>query len=260
MPSWNIHTAHVERLLADCQPSELGISDANAFLFGNYVPDIYVGFMVPDASYHIDYCITHLAKVNVIPIPDADCFWDLYIHKRRPTSEMGLSLTLGAWAHLVADQFYNGRFRMFKRTHDTPEGKELRIRKQSDFDLFGHSLDISSHVQVNDGLLEAARTFWGYTIMGEDVVRAVDAADAIVRSNAGPSRGGSYRLLDAAWMNETFEACNSRLKTWLKVFGEFEEGESASAVEMRQAAGLPPVTSDALSCGEEFFTQAAGEL
>ena len=143
MPSWNIHTAHVERLVSDCPAHDLGIEDVNAFLFGNYVPDIYVGFMVPDASMHIDYCMTHWANVGLIPIPDADKFWDMYIYKRRSKTPSGVSLALGAWAHLVADRFYNGTFLTFLETHDAPMGEELRIRKQGDFDVFGHTRQIS---------------------------------------------------------------------------------------------------------------------
>ena len=84
MPSWNIHTAHVERLFAQRDPQDLGIDDANTFLFGNFAPDIYVGFMVPDVSFRIDYCTTHLARISLIPVADADLFWNLYIAYRRP--------------------------------------------------------------------------------------------------------------------------------------------------------------------------------
>ena len=44
MPSWNIHTAHVERLLREEGAARLGVRDVNAFLFGNFLPDIYVGY------------------------------------------------------------------------------------------------------------------------------------------------------------------------------------------------------------------------
>ena len=67
MPSWNIHTAHVERLLAEDAPSALGIRDVNAFLFGNLVPDIYVGYMVPDTSRTIAYQETHFADRATCP-------------------------------------------------------------------------------------------------------------------------------------------------------------------------------------------------
>ena len=189
MPSWNIHTAHVERLVSDCPAHDLGIEDVNAFLFGNYVPDIYVGFMVPDASMHIDYCMTHWANVGLIPIPDADKFWDMYIYKRRSKTPSGVSLALGAWAHLVADRFYNGTFLTFLETHDAPMGEELRIRKQGDFDVFGHTLGISSCVQVNSELLEAAKKFRGYSILPQDVEKSVEVAASIVRaSGSGKSR------------------------------------------------------------------------
>ena len=225
MPSWNIHTAHVERLFAEQAPKELGIADANAFLFGNYVPDIYLGFMVPDVSFHIDYCLTHLAEVNVIPVPDADRFWDAYVFRRRPSDPSGVSLVLGAWAHLLADQIYNSRFREFCATHDVPKGEERRTGKQADFALFGHSLQVTSRVRQTSELLEAARRFRAYSILPVDVTRSIDVADSVLRENAEPPVCDEYQLLSAEWMTDTFGACDARLRSWLETWQRLEQSE-----------------------------------
>ena len=247
MPSWNIHTAHVERLLADTPPSDLGIGDANAFLFANYIPDIYVGYMVPDATMHIDYRITHVTPAYMIPIPDADKFWDNYMLRFRPPTAAETSLLLGAWAHLTTDRIYNGRF----RNHCVEYGREadegLRVRKQGDFSLFGRSLGISAHVQATPELLEAAWKFRPYRILADDVHRAIAAADAIVAGNPGPTEHAKsdYQEIDAAWMTSVFEACNERLRTWLLTWQELEaRGEDIHAAEIRVAAGIPPATPD----------------
>ena len=79
MPSWNIHTAHVERLLREEGAESLGVRDANAFLLGNLAPDIYVGYMVPDTTYRIDYKLTHQALREHIPLPSYDEFWNFYV-------------------------------------------------------------------------------------------------------------------------------------------------------------------------------------
>ena len=231
MPSWNIHTAHVEHLLGGRDPLELGIADTDAFLFGNYVPDIYVGFLVPDITYRLDYCLTHLARVNVIPLPDPDRFWDDFIYRRRSETPAGLSLALGVWAHLVADRFYNMRFRAFCQTHDVPEGETLRKAKQDDFDLFGHSLGISSHVQVTPELLEAAQNFKGYSILPGDVERAVAVADETVRVAAVEPDVMSYQLLSAEWMEETFGMCDGYLASWLESWQRLEAERGPVSVD-----------------------------
>lgn len=229
MPSWNIHTAHVERLLADCGGEALGIADENAFLFGNYVPDIYLGFMVPDTTYRIDYCLTHLAEPNIIPVPNADQFWDECIcHPIRcPKTPSGWSLTLGTWAHLAADRVYNARFRAFCRTHDVPRGDELRLRKQADFALFGHSIDASWRVNVTPELLSAAQAFRPYSVLPADVDRAVAVADSIAAEPRMEPRDDDYQLLGASWMRETFEACNQLLSTWLKTWQKLKASDAA---------------------------------
>lgn len=234
MPSWNIHTAHVEELLASCNPDELGIADANAFLFGNYVPDVYLGFMVPDITYRLDYCLTHIAQVNQIPVPDSDRFWDMYIFRRRPINYSELSLALGAWAHLLTDRCYNSRFRDFRETHDTPQGEKLRMCKQADFDLFGHALGISTHVQPTRKLFDAAKRFHAYSILPDDARRAIDVADNIVANNAPLPDTQTYQLLDKQWMNDTFDCCASELRLWLATWQKLESsGQRTSAEDIR---------------------------
>lgn len=241
MPSWNIHTAHVERLLAERPSSELGIADANAFLFGNYVPDVYLGFMVKDTTYRIDYCLTHLAEPDVLPVPRADQFWDeCIVHPhRKATTPPGVSLALGAWAHLAADRMYNKRFRAFCRTHEVPSGDELRERKQADFHLFGNSLVISSHVDVTPALLETARAFRPYSILPDDVRRAVAVASDIVDHGTAAPAAASYTLLGAEWMNDTFEACHARLIGWLSAWQRLEAaGRPFASTDIRSELGL----------------------
>lgn len=89
MPYWNLHTAHAQHLLAQGEPEEFGIKDPNAFLFGNYVPDIYVGYMVEHPSGIMPYTNTHLADPHAIPIPRAQEFWDTYVEpKLEPAREL----------------------------------------------------------------------------------------------------------------------------------------------------------------------------
>ena len=241
MPSWNIHTAHVERLLADHRAGELGIPDENAFLFGNYVPDLYLGFMVPETTYRLDYCMTHMARRHVIPIPDADLFWDTYVRARTFPTPATRALTLGAWAHLVADRFYNGMFRRFMETCDGPKGDELRLRKQADFNLFGNSLGITSHVRPTPELFEAALAFRAYSILPGDVKRAIDVASGIVRACEKVPENAQYQLIDPAWMLGVFNACDERLAVWLASWQHLvARGADESAESVRAEAGLPP--------------------
>lgn len=79
MPSWNIHIAHAERLLEGGGPVARVVRDRNAFLFGNLVPDIYVGYMVPAIARPIPYRITHFAAPEHIPRPREREFWDAYV-------------------------------------------------------------------------------------------------------------------------------------------------------------------------------------
>ena len=246
MPSWNIHAAHVERLLAEEDPGELGIRDANAFLFGNFVPDIYVGYLVPDVDHTLRYCDTHVTEPHAIPIPGADEFWDEFIEPN--VAEDGVDdLTLGVWAHLMADNRYNTFVRAFNDEHGIPAGNETRIRKQSDFDRFGKALAPALVPEVTPELLREAEAFGPYEIGAEDVVRAIAAAKRLlnpaeparISANApeaveasvglAPSAADGYLLLTRDFLEETFDAADAAIR----------EGLRRYAAEVRAAGGDP---------------------
>lgn len=89
MPSWNIHIAHAEGLLAKDGPVARVVRDRNAFLFGNLIPDIYVGYMVPGIVHPIPYRVTHFAKPEHIPKPREAEFWVQYVAPM--LSELGIA-------------------------------------------------------------------------------------------------------------------------------------------------------------------------
>ena len=79
MPSWNIHIAQAERVFSQKGSVARTVRDRNAFLFGCFVPDIYVGYMVPAVELPIAYRITHLAAPAHIPKPREREFWETYV-------------------------------------------------------------------------------------------------------------------------------------------------------------------------------------
>lgn len=209
MPSWNIHTAHVERLLREEGADALGVSDVNAFLFGNFVPDVYVGYMVSDTTLRIDYKLTHHSVREHIPLPRYDEFWDYYIAGQREVSDV----TLGAWAHLVADHVYNAHARAYLASIGVEAGERARIGKQGDFALFGRTLDISMVPRVDDALLAQCSEFPPYTILPHDVHGAVESAVRIVEKNREEHLGEppAYQLLTAEFFEVAREEAHAAI-------------------------------------------------
>ena len=203
MPSWNIHTAHVERLLAQETPLELGIVDVNAFLFGNLVPDIFVGYMVPDVSHKIDYRETHFADPGHVPEPHYGTFFERYVVPFADATGRVSDIVLGAWAHLVADNVYNAHFNQLLDRLGLKAGPVVREKKQGDFDTFGRTLSIHMMPRPTEELLAAAAVFPQYAI-GEADARATCASMArIVADNANRHvREPTYQLLSDAYFAE----------------------------------------------------------
>ncbi|MDO4536884.1 MAG: hypothetical protein Q4B54_01900 [Coriobacteriales bacterium] len=209
MPSWNIHTAHVERLASELDLPALGIADFDAFLFGNYAPDVYVGYMVTDASRKIEYRETHLAKPDFIPKPNASLFYERYV-AGKPACE----LTLGAWMHLLCDHYYNkGTIEFIARIGVQP-GEQTRIRKQGDFDLFGRTLEISHVPRETEELLRQAASFEQYAIDAPDVRKSIAVARGIVDRNTAEHVEGTpdYSLFGADFFQSVFDEVDEVLR------------------------------------------------
>ncbi len=183
MPSWNIHIAHVEQLLDEYGASALGIRDENAFLVGTLVPDIYVGYMVPETTLLIDYKLTHLTKRCKTPLPDYERFWDFYIARQLEAKKLPTDMVLGAWAHLVCDHVHNARTRDLLVGRGMEQTDQTRIMKQADFDAYGKTLQISMKPKLTASVLDQARKFPQYTVLETDLDKAVVVAERIVDSN-----------------------------------------------------------------------------
>ncbi len=185
MPSWNIHTAHVERLLRREGAARLGVSDVNAFLFGNFLPDVYVGYMVPVPAARLrDYSETHFADGGTIPTPDYRAFWERFVAgDGAAVAGPEHDLVLGAWAHLVCDCVYNMRTRSYIASIGVKPGDVTRKRKQRDFALFGRTFDISLRPRATPELIAACAAYPQYPVVEEDVREAVAVAGRIVDEN-----------------------------------------------------------------------------
>lgn len=237
MPSWNVHTAHVQRLLSEGAPLAFGIRDANAFLFGNFLPDLYVGYMVPDPTKVLDYRMTHVAAGASIPVPREREFWDTYVVPARPVPGdvpdreraeriLGSSgyrasdVTLGAWAHILCDSCYNAATRAWLAAHDVPTGEKTRIRKQDDFDRFGRTLPVSLTCDYTKAVVSQARDFPQYEVEPPDVKSAVILANGIVEVNLVEhlSVAPRYSLFTEDFFHNVFEHVSERLYERLRAY------------------------------------------
>lgn len=215
MPSWNIHTAHVERLLREEGAARLGVRDVNALLFGNFLPDIYVGYMVPVPVARLrDYRETHFADGGAIPSPNYQAFWDRFVAGCDAEAAGSLhDLVLGAWAHLVCDSVYNTRTRAYIASIDVKAGDVTRKRKQRDFALFGRIFDISLRPRVTPELIAACAAYPQYPVIEADVREAVAVAGRIVDENhEGLIRSiPTYDLLTPEFFSAASEEANETI-------------------------------------------------
>lgn len=215
MPSWNIHIAHAERLLAKDGPSALGICDVDSFLLGSVLPDVYVGYMVEDITRKIKYRETHLADPNFVPEPRYGEFFDRFC---APDAQGKVSdLLLGSWAHLVADHHYNKRTNEFLVRHDIETCTETRIKKQGDFNLFGLTLDISLTPHITSEVLRQCASYPPYELGEQDMHRTQEVMEQIVASNAAQHLTGTppYQMLGEDFFQATFDEVNARIREGL---------------------------------------------
>jgi len=211
VPSWNIHTAHVERVRAEEDLASLGVADVGCFAFGNVAPDVYVGYMVKDCSRKIEYRETHFADPGYVPEPRFWEFWDRYALPSAGDDGSVSDVTLGAWCHLVADHVYNHIFNAYIMRIGVAPGERTRVRKQGDFDLYGRTLDISLTFEPTRRLIGEAAAFPQYRIDEADVRAAAGVQAQIVQHNLEAHVTGTptYDLIPRemfAEMGETVDA------------------------------------------------------
>ena len=218
MPSWNIHTAHVERLLRDEGAAALGVRNVDAFLVGNLAPDIYVGYMVPNPTKKIAYRETHFADPGFVPEPRYGEFFERFC---TPDAQGHVSdVVLGAWAHLMADNVYNHRNNAFIDAHGILPGEETRVRKQGDFDLFGRTLDISLVPRIDADVVAQCAAFPQYAIEERDVRPTAESLARIVADNAARHVYGTpaYSMLPVDFFATTFDEVHERICRGLKAY------------------------------------------
>ena len=227
MPSWNIHTAHVERILDAGELAGIGVSDESAFLFGNLVPDIYVGYMVPEVTRKIEYRDTHFADPGFIPAPDASLFYRRYVQAGEAND-----VTLGAWTHLLCDHYYNLRTIEYIDKIGVKPGEQTRIRKQGDFDLFGRTLEISRVPELTSSLIDQCARFPQYPVDEPDVRGAVDVAAQIVERNRLDHVDGipEYSLLMPEFFADTFAEVDEVLRKALHAYAAGADASGWGAV------------------------------
>ena len=216
MPSWNVHIAHVERLLAQEGAEALGIRDVNCFLYGNLLPDVYVGYLVHDLTREIKYVVTHVSEVEPIPVPDFGKFWERYVADA-DGARVCSDLTLGCWAHLVCDATYNAATREWLAAHGLVPGEEARIAKQSDFALFGRTLGISTCPVATEELRRQCAEFPQYEVDWQDVLASIEVARRTVEESGSPKTGNvlHFSLFTEEFFEKTTRACHERLKEGL---------------------------------------------
>ena len=220
----------------------MGIRDANAFLFGNFLPDTYVGYMVPSPSRLEAYTFTHVAKAASIPIPRAQEFWDTYVEPLDPASTLPADMpgrdlalakltspryrandvTLGCWAHILCDSVYNSATKAWIGARGVPTGERTRIRKQTDFLYFGETLPITLECDLTPALLAQCRDFVQYPVLEDEVRRSVAVARCIVDDNRRNHIAGTpdYSLFTDDFFHEVFEHVTERLCGQLSAYAK----------------------------------------
>lgn len=232
MPSWNIHLAQAEAALRQEGAFALGIVDENAFLFGNLVPDIYVGYMVAPLPYRLSYCETHFADPGHVPEPRYWEFWERYGEPSADGRGRVTDLVLGAWCHLLADNVYNHNVNVFRRHHGIPRGEETRIRKQGDFELFGRTLELSRLCRETEGLRRQALAFPQYGVYPDELRLSIGVANQMVQDNqrGRAAADPEYDMLTAELFKTTFDEVLGRMVAGLRAYAR----AGAAAQELKE--------------------------
>ena len=106
-------------------------------------------------------------------------------------------LMLGVWCHIVCDHTYNKYTRRYIHTHDIPVGEKTRIRKQTDFDLYGRSLTMGRLPRLTPELVQQGAAYPQYCVREVDICAALEVIDEIAQTNlAAYEESPHYSMLN----------------------------------------------------------------
>ena len=151
MPGWMMHLATANEISKQLQV------DKNSFLFGNILPDVYNGYIVPNLSHKIEHKISHYdtkqkIQEKVYGLPGVYKF----VEKNKEALDNN-SVALGYLTHLMTDYYWNkktytqkyiyneqgkvGKVKLKSgRIRQIHENLEAMYLKQADFKLFSKFL------------------------------------------------------------------------------------------------------------------------
>ncbi len=97
MPTWGVHLAVANKILE----KKINI-DKNSFLFGNILPDLQDGYLVPNISNIVDH------KINHYDFSNGNCVYENFynIYKLKFDNPV----ILGYFTHLITDYCFNKKF------------------------------------------------------------------------------------------------------------------------------------------------------
>ncbi len=217
MPSWNLHAYHTKKLLDNPELSLREYFDPDAFMLGNIAPDIYVGYMVNPISKKLPYEVTHCADTQIIPVPNTEKFYELYIEPALKEGKVPDAMAVGAWLHLITDSHYNDSTRFFLKQRGLTPCSALRIKKQADYARFGKQVCPEIEIIPNEEALKEAKRFAQYPIEEEDARRAIDTFNNIVRKDSKhPEQKDDYQLFNQKWFDTVSKDVQNVLESSVK--------------------------------------------
>lgn len=192
MPSWSIHLSVAGKVYEKFH-KRYGWLGENEFLFGNILPDLFEGHVVPGLSCVVDDYSTHFPKQQTIkgvtiPIPDLKRFLEQYQDKLKN------SVIFGYYCHLFTDCFWNRFFfentlrEKRKKDHlpqvilQTGEIRELPFQevnamKQNDFRIFCQHLSQTETIiypNFSNKILDEVKQIKEFNFTKKDIEKTID--------------------------------------------------------------------------------------
>lgn len=217
MPSWGIHLVTANEIL-----KRIKVSDKNAFLIGNFMPDAEK-HVIKDFSFFSLYKISHYAELQDINrkievLPNSIKFVEKYKNK------INNPLVLGYLTHLLTDYYWNkitdvrytvidenGNFKAIKLNNGKQIEADRNIRrsmKHNDFYLFENKLVREYKIDLpeyKENLLEYVLDLEEVQHNKEDFYKIVNFLNNKYR-NVKEELVGEYKLYNKEQMQIDFNS------------------------------------------------------
>ena len=219
MPSWGIHLEIANKL---AKKLNLEGMDKNNFIFGNILPDINNGYVIPNVKIVIPHEMTHFSEKR----DNNPTYINFY---KKYKDKLDNKVILGYFVHVVSDLYFNNMtyteygiydssgnrigLRLNDGTEMIGDGEQRRATKTNDFKIFADYIYNNSNLEnlkYNDEIIKSLKVIEEIDVNEQDMKNAIEYINKCINKEISVSpeeSNATYKVFSEEDLKKRTDIC-----------------------------------------------------